>query len=239
MSSTTPTNLELITFNYVRNNYEKEYNQNVPEVLKYLILTFSSKIIPCNLISIAQDLELFKLISTKLSNIHRFNLLFRASDHEYGASKFHDYCDNKGPTISIIQSNWGNIFGGYTSKSWKSERRPYKDENAFLFLIKSDDKALDNKCPLLLELDKDDVGRAIEAHYKYGPIFGAGHDIIIYDKCNRKIQKEPLNVCELSHARKWSYINSEVDCICGGDIKTDGYEDYLFQVIDYQIFQVI
>ena len=31
---------------------------------------------------------------------------------------FHKKCDNQGPTISIIESTDGQIFGGYASKSW-------------------------------------------------------------------------------------------------------------------------
>ena len=33
---------------------------------------------------------------------------------------FHELCDDKGATITIAKSNHGNIFGGYTSTSCKS-----------------------------------------------------------------------------------------------------------------------
>ena len=240
--SSSPTNvLELITSHYVRNNYEKEYNQNVPMALKYLILQFSNKVFSRKLLSNKQDLGLYKLISTKLSNIHRFNLLFRASDHEYSAAKFHEYCDNKGPTITIIQSNWGNIFGGYTSKSWKSDNSMIRDENAFLFLIKSDDISLESKCPLLLELQEFYVQWAIEGHSADGPVFGA-HDIRIVDKCNKKIKKQnnEYNICEVSHSNQRAYIHPLVKNICGGNIKVDNVlNEYLFQVIDYEVFPII
>ena len=35
------------------------------------------------------------------------------------ASIFHDNCDGKGPTVTIIKSG-SNIFGGYTDVSWHS-----------------------------------------------------------------------------------------------------------------------
>ena len=47
-----------------------------------------------------------------------WKLLYRSSEHGYTTSSFHKYCDNKGPTLTIIKSKAGWIFGGYTSKSW-------------------------------------------------------------------------------------------------------------------------
>ena len=32
---------------------------------------------------------------------HKWRLIYRASEHGYSAHSFHDYCDNKGPTIVI------------------------------------------------------------------------------------------------------------------------------------------
>jgi hypothetical protein len=38
-----------------------------------------------------------------------------------GLDKFHEFCDNKTPTLVIIQSDKGNIFGGFTTENWVSE----------------------------------------------------------------------------------------------------------------------
>ena len=47
-------------------------------------------------------------------------LLYRASRDGWGASNFHSFCDNKGPTVTVIKS--GNyIFGGYTEHEWKGK----------------------------------------------------------------------------------------------------------------------
>ena len=48
-----------------------------------------------------------------------YQFLYRASDHHFLGDSFHQYCDDKGPTLVIIKSSEGWIFGGYTSKSWK------------------------------------------------------------------------------------------------------------------------
>ena len=53
-----------------------------------------------------------------LGNEYKWKLLYRASEHEYTAESFHKYCDNKGPTLIVIKSSEGWIFGGYTTQSW-------------------------------------------------------------------------------------------------------------------------
>ena len=50
-----------------------------------------------------------------------FTLIFRASSDGKSAADFHRCCDNKGPTLVVIQSG-EYIFGGYTSKSWTSRK---------------------------------------------------------------------------------------------------------------------
>ena len=54
-----------------------------------------------------------------LGNDYRWKLLYRASEHGYTAESFHEYCDDKEPTLIVIKSSRGWIFGGYTTRSWK------------------------------------------------------------------------------------------------------------------------
>jgi hypothetical protein len=42
----------------------------------------------------------------------------RGSEDGYSSQVFHQKCDNKGPTLSIIQSDQGKIFGGYSMVPW-------------------------------------------------------------------------------------------------------------------------
>ena len=50
---------------------------------------------------------------------YKWKLLYRASEHGYTAKSFHEYCDYViGPTLIVIKSNGGWIFGGYTTESW-------------------------------------------------------------------------------------------------------------------------
>ena len=55
-----------------------------------------------------------------LGNDYKWKLIYRASEHEYTTKSFHEHCDNvKRPTLVVIKSSGGWIFGGYTTQSWK------------------------------------------------------------------------------------------------------------------------
>ena len=53
-----------------------------------------------------------------LGSDYKWKLLYRASEHGYTTSSFHEYCDDKKPTLVVIKSSEGWIFGGYTTESW-------------------------------------------------------------------------------------------------------------------------
>ena len=220
--------LELVISNYIRNHYENKYNkQHIPMALKYLVIKFSNAIIGCKLLTLKEDLDFFNLLSTKLQQVRKFDLLFTASDHGYSAKRFHELCDAKGSTLTIIQSNYGNIFGGFASKSWTATNYT-QDENAFLFLIRSNNQ----NDPKIFELDHSSGNQyAIFYNSSTGPCFGAGHDICISDKCNRKIAcKSQHFETSLSYSVRCSYNTR--------DINISGSTTWNFQVIEYQVFAV-
>ena len=56
---------------------------------------------------------------------YKWRLLYRASEHEYSAKSFHECCNNNRPTLIVIKSSGGWIFGGYTTKSWSGRGMIY------------------------------------------------------------------------------------------------------------------
>ena len=56
-----------------------------------------------------------------LGNDYNMKLLYRASEHEYSGESFHECCDDKGPTLVVIKSSEGWLFGGYTTRSWSGD----------------------------------------------------------------------------------------------------------------------
>ena len=57
---------------------------------------------------------------------YKWKMIYRSSEHNYTGKSFHEYCDDKGPTLIVIKSSGGWIFGGYTTQSW-SGRGIYND----------------------------------------------------------------------------------------------------------------
>ncbi len=49
---------------------------------------------------------------------YEWKLIYRSSEHGYSGKSFHEYCDDKKPTLVVIKSSGGWIFGGYTTQSW-------------------------------------------------------------------------------------------------------------------------
>eukprot|EP00347_Sterkiella_histriomuscorum_P009467 403341101 len=81
------------------------------------------------------------LINQHISNSfdRSYKLLFCGSRDGFKANKFHELCDNQGPTVSFILSNYGQVFGGYASQPWTSpnESESFKDDaDAFIFSLR-------------------------------------------------------------------------------------------------------
>ena len=55
------------------------------------------------------------------TDYYKWRLIYRASEHGYTASSFHECCNDKGPTLIVIKSDGGWIFGGYTTQSWSGD----------------------------------------------------------------------------------------------------------------------
>ena len=213
MSPKEATDLEMVVSNFVRNKYENMCNQHIPMALKYLMLKFANRIIGTSLLSLKQDLDLFKMLTTKLSNIKKFKVLFIASDHSFNAKRFHSLCDHKGPTITIIKSNSNNIFGGYTSKSWTPNGEFIKDEDSFLFLVESENKLK------YFDIIKSRAHHAIYCAKSDGPSFGMS-DIEISRRSERLY----------AATRKSSYNYNDLDLPLSGRGE--------FELVDYQVFQI-
>ncbi len=77
---------------------------------------------------------LMKWFDEKLSEL---KMIYRGTEHEFTRKSWDDLCVNKGPTLSVIQSDNGRIFGGYISISWTKKDGNFgyydSDEKAWIF----------------------------------------------------------------------------------------------------------
>ena len=71
-------------------------------------------------------------------------LLYRMSRDGIEYSQFHNLCDNKGATITLIKLEDGNILGIYTPLSWDSTSVWKNDLNMFIFNLTENIKCIKN-----------------------------------------------------------------------------------------------
>jgi len=111
---------------------------------------------------------LLKPVSKRMGEV-----LYIASRDGDGAGVFHTKCDNKGPTIVVVQSTTGAIFGGYTDVAWTRSVKWGASTTSFLFRLHPSVEKYDVKS-----------GRgqySVRHDGNYGPIFGNRPDLYISD----------------------------------------------------------
>lgn len=113
--------------------------------------------------------SLLKPLSKKIGKI-----LFVATRDGDDAEQFHNICDEQGPTVVIIETTTGNVFGGYTEASWGVQGDYGASSEAFLFRLRPSAKTYKIKSLY--------AKYAIYRRQSYGPTFGqSDHEIKISD----------------------------------------------------------
>jgi len=143
--------------------------------------------------------------------VGKFPIYVASMDGDSGTD-FHDKCDGKGPTVVIVETTTGNVFGGYTSVSWSSQGWN-RDPTSFLFQLR----------PRLshFALRNRDDGYVLYDHRNFGPAFGRGHDLIIGSRALSSSNS-------FAKGKTYSFI---------GYTLNDGTQ--YFQIKDYVVFQAI
>ena len=165
--------------------------------------------------------EIKKVLNPELNKeVKELKKLYQATIDGDGAINFHSRCDNIPNTLVLIKSAGNRRFGGFTTAQWSSPTSAeYKDDpNAFLF-----------------SLDKQKIysykknGKAIYNYKDYGPCFGSGCDLAIYQ---HGIQEKHLKTYESSSNCSYNY---NVD---NNALSEDGKNSYIYAA-EYEVFQVI
>jgi hypothetical protein len=71
---------------------------------------------------------------------HSFSMLYKATRDGFGPKDFHNACDNKGPSISIIRTKQGDLCGGYSPLPWSSDGDETTHPDLFLFTLSNPHK---------------------------------------------------------------------------------------------------
>ena len=156
------------------------------------------------------DIESFKKLNNWINpskNI-KFELIYKASINGDDAKNFHKNCDGKSPTVTIIKSKNGHIFGGFLSVPFFSDDESFLDETAFLFSLTNNKKFnIRNKEP------------AVKNSSLFGPNFG-NKDLGISSGCLNKN----------SYCKPSSFTFKRANLI--------GVNDNYFRVEDYEVYLV-
>jgi len=106
-----------------------------------------------------------------------FELLFRSSRDGPSAASFHAACDREGPTVTLIKSSGGYVFGGYAGVPWSSPAGYigtfHVCPSAFLFTVTNP-----HGDPITRFMSNGD-GHAVRCGDGFGPAFGYGSDLFV------------------------------------------------------------
>ncbi|KAK8815392.1 hypothetical protein WA158_003604 [Blastocystis sp. Blastoise] len=180
-----------------------------------------------------------KIINKKCYETHLVNwigqekkwkLLFRASDHDFKASEFHKYCDNKCPTVTIIKhighNKRINIFGGYTTQYWESRSENFwkYDSGSFLFTLSNEHDIPPTKYDIL------DPFNALYCDKNSGPCF---LDISIEEDCHN-------NNDSYVNGKTGVYSHSLTPQFRSLFVNTAGLQDKNNFIVDeYEVYELI
>ena len=171
-----------------KNNFEldeKNIEENNPSLDSKELEKFNNGILK----DIIKEQDEIEFVLNKISEKYpgsTYRLLYKGSRDGDGASDFHSKCDEAEKTLVIVEDNYGNRFGGFTTQDWGGQYLQKKDDEAFIFSIDR------NKV-----YDVIPNQNAIGCYPNFGPVF-FGCQIRIYDNFLTKggtTYKKGLNYC--------------------------------------------
>ena len=122
---------------------DHDCNSSKPQITKEI----SSKSINSKIITFKHAELISKWIdrlevSDKIKNSYEFNLIFRGSRDGFKPETFHEICDTKYHTVSIIKIKGSDeILGGYNPIKWRSSGNEYNStKDSFIFSFKNSDR---------------------------------------------------------------------------------------------------
>ncbi len=137
-------------FDSLVDSHQKFIPQDQKQILKEVsvILKPLNFVITANLFKnskLVKQFEEIQFLKECLIKPFKTKLLYQASIHGFTAKAFHEKCDNKGANITIVKSEHGLIFGGYTSLSWDmSNTWVIDNDNPFIFSLTKKTKHLNH-----------------------------------------------------------------------------------------------
>lgn len=143
------------------------------DILKHHMRLFSGHMakIPSKIITTAEETDIIHdwLIEDKSDG--ELHLLYDSSTDGFWPEVFHERCNNKGPTLILIETVEGGVVGGYSNSAWDKEAGDHSSANkAFIFGF----CGFGLPYPTKRKLKDVDDDTAIRCNSEGGPAFGSG-----------------------------------------------------------------
>jgi len=161
------------------------------------------------------DLSLSEVswLNNELPSKRLGGLLFDTSKDGDAVGTFHANCDDEGPTVTIVETTLGVVFGGFTDQSWKSGGGSWASStDAFVFRLRP--------APMTKYLVSS-ASTSTYRHSSYGPQFG-NVAFRIYNNCQDNAD---------------SYVSSSSYYDIDNYVLNNGHQD--FRVKQYVVVQAV
>jgi hypothetical protein len=132
-----------------------------------------------------------------------FSLLYRGSRDGITNDAFHSKCDNKGCTLTVIETTCGIVFGGYSNTAWSSTNYFKKAKKAFLFALSGG--GISSPCKMKLKDANDKY--AIYCDADFGPTYGY-NDMVVNGS---NVHLNPGNSYDLGPLPEGEFTIKEVE----------------------------
>ena len=97
----------------------------------------------------------------------KMELLYKATRDGDSSSTFHNKCNGKSPTLTLVKTSNGYRCGGFTNTPWDSSGNYKQDNAAFVFSMDARSKYMSTN------------NNSIYCHSGNGPTFGNGYDLCL------------------------------------------------------------
>lgn len=187
---------------------------------QYTNKAFAKSTLNSSIVSSTEIKFVLNHLETKISDTNlTYTLIFSThinNNEDSSSESFHNACDDKGPTLTIIKDRKGNKFGGFTTIDWNSNIKFEPDDLGFLFSITK---------TKIIPRDGGVNHFNAKSLRKFGPTFGNGHDLSISNNCTEN--KNSYNDLKSSYG------------VADNDI-TKYYltDEKYFEVERYEVFKV-
>jgi len=122
-----------------------------------------------------------KFMIPEIDHPEEFQLLYRASEHEFSGEAFHIHCNNIKDTLTLVRTEFGKTIVGFSHYKWNEVGNGWGVEDSrrktCLFQLDNFEKFLPISDQNLIYNEE-----------KAGPVFGTGHDLYISNNCNKNIE---------------------------------------------------